>query len=150
MSEALRTLILTAVASGAVLGWLSIRTARTDPTSPRRLVAELRLAQLAAVTLVFVAGAYLGFAAGAEHQAGTGLDVALALGFFVVGALAPSRDPREALTVLGLAFAGHAVVDVLHRPGALPVGVVPDWYLIGCAVFNVVVGGLCYLPMFKR
>ena len=150
MSEALRALILTAAASGAVLAWLSIRTARTAPTSPQRLVAELRLAQLAAVTLVFVAGAYLGFAAGAEYQAGTGLDVALALGFFIVGALAPSRDPREALMVLGLAFAGHAVVDILHRPGALPVGVAPDWYLIGCAVFNVAVGGLCYLPMLKR
>ena len=54
------------------------------------------------------------------------------------------------LIVLALAFGAHAVVDILHRPGALPVGVVPQWYLVGCAVYNVALGALCYLPLLRR
>ena len=139
-----------AVASAAVLMWLTVRTIRLDAMSARRLVAELRLAQLAALFLVLVAGAHVGFAVTAESQTGTGLDIALALGFLVVAALATTRDPREALTVLALAFLAHAIVDVLHRPGALPSGVAPEWYLVGCAVYNLGLGAVCYAPILRR
>jgi hypothetical protein len=30
------------------------------------------------------------------------------------------------------------------------VGVVPQWYLVGCAVYNVALGALCYLPLLRR
>ena len=150
MSDALRALLVTAVASGAGFAWLSLRTLRIAGAAPNRLGAALRLAQTAALLLVFVAGAYLGFTAAAAPSAAGGLDVALGLGFFVVAAHAPTRDPREALIILALAFLAHAVVDILHRPGVLPVGIVPLWYLTGCAVYNVVIGALCYLPLLKR
>lgn len=150
MSDVLRALLVTAVASSASFAWLSLRTLKLDSNTPSRLVAELRLAQIAALLLAFVAGAYIGFAGMANATAGGGLDIALALGFFVVAASAPTRDPREALIILAIAFVAHAVVDILHRPGALPVGIVPQWYLIGCAVYNVVIGALCYLPVLKR
>ena len=77
MSDALRALLVTAVASGAGFAWLSLRTLRIAGDAPNRLGAELRLAQTAALLLVFVAGAYLGFTAAAAPSAAGGLDVAL-------------------------------------------------------------------------
>ncbi|MEC9302371.1 MAG: hypothetical protein VYA90_05545 [Acidobacteriota bacterium] len=150
MSDVLQALLVTAVASGAGFVWLSLRTLQLDTNAPSRLIAELRLAQIGALLLAFVAGSYIGFAGVASTAAGGGLDIALALGFFVVAASAPTRDPREALIILATAFVAHAVVDILHRPGALSVGIVPQWYLIGCAVYNIAIGALCYLPVLRR
>ncbi|HEV3483942.1 MAG TPA: hypothetical protein VG106_00940 [Vicinamibacterales bacterium] len=150
MSDALRT---AAVAFGALLigvAWQSIRTAAIPIASPERLVAELRLAQIAALLLVLSAGAYVGFAVAAESRPGVGLDIALALGFFVAAAWTMVRDPRQALTILALAFAAHAVVDVAHRPGWLPDGIAPRWYAVGCAVYDVAIGALCYFPILRR
>jgi hypothetical protein len=150
VSDVLQALLVTAVASGAGFVWLSLRTLQLDTNAPSRLIAELRLAQIGALLLAFVAGSYIGFAGVASTAAGGGLDIALALGFFVVAASAPTRDPREALIILAIAFVAHAVVDILHRPGALSVGIVPQWYLIGCAVYNIAIGALCYLPVLRR
>ena len=150
MSEALRTV---AVAFGALVvgvAWQSFRTARSPTSSPERLVSELRLAQLAALLLVMSAGAYIGFAVASETRVGVGFDIALALGFFIVAAATMLRDPRHALTILALAFAAHAVVDVAHRPGLLPDGIAPRWYAIGCAVYDLLLGALCYFPILKR
>lgn len=146
----LLALLVTAVTSGAGFVWLSLRTLQLDTNAPNRLIAELRLAQTGALLLAFVAGAYIGFAGVANATAGGGLDIALALGFFVVAASAQTRDPREALIILAIAFVAHAIVDILHRPGALSVGIVPQWYLIGCAVYNIAIGALCYLPVLRR
>ena len=113
-------------------------------------MSELRLAQFAALLLTLAAGAYVGIAAVHETRLGIGLDVALAVGFFVVAVVTLVRDPRPALTTLALAFVAHALVDVMHRPGLLPEGVAPRWYAIGCAVFDLYVGALCYLPLLRR
>lgn len=138
-------------ALGAGLTWQSLRTAAIPVSSPERLVSELRLAQIAALLLAMSAGAYVGLAVAHEAQPGVGLDIALAIGFFVVAAATLVRDPRHALTILALAFAAHAVVDVAHRPGwPLPDGVAPRWYSIGCAVYDVYIGALCYWPILRR
>ena len=150
MTEAFRAASLAAAALGAALTWLSIGAARTDASSPARLVAELRLAQLAALLLVLVAGAYVGFAIAHETRVGTGLDISLAVGFFVIAAVATTQDPRVALTALALAFGAHAVVDVLHRGGVLPDDIAPGWYVTGCAIYDVLIAGLCYLPVLRR
>jgi hypothetical protein len=149
-AEAIRTIGLVAIALLGMVGWLSIRAVRIPVNAPDRLVAELRLAQLAALVLAFVAAGYVGLAAARPRIQGGGLDVALSLGFLVIGMTAPLRDPREALTMLALAFAGHALVDVLHRPGLLPMELAPGWYVVGCALLNVLVSALCYLPLLRR
>jgi hypothetical protein len=105
---------------------------------------------MAALLLVLAAGAYIGFAVVRENEPGVGFDIALAVCFLLVAAITMVRDPRQALTILALAFAAHAVVDVAHRPGLLPEALAPRWYAIGCAVFDVYVGALCYLPVLKR
>src|SRR4029077_2654651 len=131
---------------GAGFTWQSIRTSSIPTASPQRLVDELPLAQMAALLLVLAAGPYIGFAVVRENDPGVGFDIALAVCFLLVAAITMLRDPRQALTIVALAFAAHAVVDVTHRPGLLPDGLAPRWYSIGCAVFDVYIGALCYLP----
>jgi hypothetical protein len=150
MSEGLRTVAIAFAGLGLGLAWYSLRTSMIPATSPDRLVAELRLAQFAALLLALVAGVYIGFAAAAEHAQGVGLDVALAVGFLIVAASTLIRDPRQALTILALAFAAHAVFDVAHRPGWLADSIAPRWYLISCAIFDVYIGALCYFPILRR
>jgi hypothetical protein len=150
MSEGLRTLLVAAVAFGAGFSYQSLRTAAIPTSSPDRLVAELRLAQIAALLLALAAGAYPGFAAMHEERTGVGLDIALSAGFFVLAAYTLTCDPRQGLTLLAIGFGAHALVDIAHRPGMLPDGIAPDWYSVGCASYDVLIGALCYFPILRR
>ena len=150
MSEALRTTLIAFGALGLGLTWQSIRTATIPTASPERLIAELRLAQIAALLLTLSAGAYIGFAVGRENDPGVGLDIALSVAFMLIAAVTMLRDPRQALTSVALAFAAHAVVDIAHRPGLLPEALAPRWYAVGCAVYDVFMGAVCYLPVLRR
>ena len=150
MKEGLRTLTVAAIALAAGFSLQSFRTAAIPVSSPERLVAELRLAQIAALLLALIAGAYLGFAAVHETRPGVGLDVALTAGFFVLAGYTLTCDPRQALTLLALGFGAHAIVDIAHRPGVLPEGIAPWWYTVGCATFDLVIGALCYFPIQRR
>jgi hypothetical protein len=150
VTEAVRTVAVASFGLAVGFTWHAVRTSFIPTTSPDRLVAELRLGQFAALLLSLTAGVYIGFAVNHENQPGVGLDVAFAVGFLVVAASTLVRDPRQALTILALSFAAHAVVDVAHRPGLLPDGIAPRWYLIGCATYDVYIGALCYLPILRR
>lgn len=150
MTEGFRTVAIGFLGLGAGLTWYAIRTTSIPASSPDRLIAELRLSQFAALLLAMTAGVYIGFAVNFEKQPGVGLDVAFAVGFLVIAATTLIRDPRQALTILALTFAAHAVVDIAHRPGLLPDGIAPRWYLIGCAVYDVYIGALCYVPILRR
>jgi hypothetical protein len=150
LTEGFRTVAIGFLGLAAGLTWYAIRTTSIPASSPDRLIAELRLSQFAALLLAMTAGVYIGFAVNFEKQPGVGLDVALAVGFLVIAATTLIRDPRQALTILALAFAAHAVVDIAHRPGLLPDGIAPRWYLIGCAMYDVYVGALCYVPILRR
>jgi hypothetical protein len=149
-NETVRAIILAALATLGMVGWMSVRALRQGVNTPDRLVAELRLAQLCAVVLALTAGSYIGLAASQETSPGGGLDVAFAMGLLVVAVLAPLRDPNEALLALALAFAAHAALDVLHRPGLLADGLAPRWFALGCAVHNVIAGAFCYAPVLRR
>lgn len=150
MSEGTRTLLVAALAFVAGFSFQSIRTAAIPVASPERLISELRLAQVAALLLTLTAGAYVGFAAANDTRAGVGLDIALSVGFFVLAAYTLTCDPRQSLTLLALAFGAHAVIDIAHRPGMLPDGLAPQWYTVGCASYDVLVGALCYVPILRR
>jgi hypothetical protein len=151
VTEAFQTIVVAFAMLGAALTWQAVRAAMVPVSSPERLVAELRLAQLAALLLSLSAGAYIGLAVAHEAERGVGVDVALTVGFFVTAAATLVLDPRQALTILALAFAAHAVLDVAHRPGwLLPDGMAPRWYSIGCAVYDVYIGALCYFPILRR
>lgn len=151
VTEGFRTILVGFLAIGAGFTWQAFRTAAIPVSSPERLIAELRLAQIAALLLVLFAGPYIGMAVIFDAQQGVGFDVAFAIGFFVVAAVTLVHEPRLALTILAFAFVAHAVLDIAHRPGwLLPDGVAPRWYSVGCAVYDVYIGALCYLPILRR
>ena len=150
MSDTFRTALVASFTMAAAFTWQGLRTAAIPVSSPERLIAELRLAQLAALLLTMTTGAYIGFAVAHENQPASGIDIALAVGFLVAAAAAMVRDPRQALTVLALAFVAHALIDIAHRPGILAEGIAPRWYAVGCAVFNVYIGAVAYYPILKR
>ncbi|HET7695928.1 MAG TPA: hypothetical protein VFK57_09495 [Vicinamibacterales bacterium] len=150
MSEALRTVLVAFGAFGLGLAWQAIRTSAIPTASPERMIAEMRLAQMAALLLTLSAGAYIGFAVGRENDPGVGLDIAVSASFMLVAAVAMLREPRQALTIVALAFAAHAIVDIAHRPGLLPDALAPRWYAVGCAIYDVFIGAVCYVPVLRR
>jgi hypothetical protein len=149
-SEASRALLLVAIAVLGGMIWMTWRTLRIPVSAPDRLVAELRLAQFGAVLLALIAGSSLGLAAVNEARSGIAIEAALALAFFSVATVAPLRDPREALTLLALAFGAHALAVISHGRGPLPDQIAPYWFTIGCALLDFFVGVLCYLPVLRR
>lgn len=150
MSESALALLVTALALTGGVGALALRTLGMPGSSPDRLVAELRLAQVAALILAFTAGTSVGLVVGQDGRTGMALEVALGIGVFIVATVAPFRDPRVALTLVALGFTAHAVLGVLHRPGMLAAGLAPQWYYVGSATQSVLLGVLCYLPVLRR
>ena len=150
MSDTFRTVLMAALTMAAAFTWQGLRTAAIPVSAPERLIAELRLAQIAALLLATTAGTYIGFAVSHENQPAASIDIALAVGFFVTAAATLLRDPRQALTILALAFVAHALVDIAHRPGLLAEGIAPRWYAVGCAVFDVYIGAIAYYPILRR
>jgi hypothetical protein len=134
----------------ASIATFALRALAAPATSPDRLVAELRLAQVAALVLALLAGVSVGLAVGHAARPEVSAEVALGGMLFLVAAIAPFQDPRLALTILALGFAAHAVTDVMHRPGLLPADLAAQWYFVGSACLDAVVGALCYLPLLKR
>jgi len=150
VTEALGVLSVAAVTLGLAVAWLAWTAIRLDTASPDRLVAELRLSQVSALVLVLVAGVYVGAAVANETIPGVGLDIALATGFFVIAALATTSEPSRALMVLAAAWGAHALVDLGHLAEVLPAAAVPSWYPTACAIYDVGMAGVCYLPVFRR
>jgi hypothetical protein len=128
----------------------AMRAFAAPATSPDRLVAELRLAQVAALVLALLAGVSVGLAVGHAPRPDVTVEIALGGMLFLVAAIAPFQDPRLALTIVALGFAAHAVTDVMHRPGLLAPDLAAQWYFVGSACFDAVVGALCYLPLLRR
>ena len=150
MTEAFRATFVGAAGLGLALGWLAWRVSRLDVRAPDRLVLELRLAQFSALLLVLAAGIYMGLALAHEATPGTGLDVAIAIGFFVAAGVVTTWEPTQALTALAMAWGAHVLVDLAHIVDLMPSTVVPSWYASGCAVYDVVVAAICYLPVLRR
>lgn len=128
----------------------SLRAHAAPASAPDRLVAELRLAQIGALVLALTAGVSIGMALAHAQRPELSIEVALGGMLFVVAAVALFQEPRLALTLVALGFAGHAVTDVMHRPGMLAADVAGQWYFVGSACLDAVVGALCYLPLLKR
>jgi hypothetical protein len=150
LTDADLALIVACVVMVLALIRLSLAASRADPAAADRLVAELRLAQFAALMLALTAGVYVGFALAHGSSPGSGLDVALAVGFLVLASVAITQEPGHALTTLALGFAAHAVVDLLHGAGTLPSNALPSWYATACAIYDVGIAGVCYLPIVRR
>jgi hypothetical protein len=150
VTDVQRILLVAALGAAAMLARVSIRAARLAAGTPQRLIAQLRVAQLGAALLLVTAGASVGLAVAHETDVAASLDIGLSVGFAVLAAAASLREPAEAITWIAAAFAAHAVFDTLHRPGFLSADMSPRWYLIGCAVYDLLVAFICYVPLLRR
>jgi hypothetical protein len=144
-SEAGRALLgggLTLIVALTVLTW---QTMRIPGQAPSRVVAELRLAQAAAVLLAFSAAFLAGLAASSPGPVAA-FDMAAAVLCCGLALMTLVRDARAALAWLAAAFLGRMVLDVVHLPGWLPT-TAPTAVLGGSAIANLIAAGLCALPL---
>lgn len=144
-SEAGRALLAGALTLVVALGVLTWQTIRIPSHAPSRVIAELRLAQAAAVLLAFSAAFLAGLAASAAGPVAA-LDMACAVLACGLALMTLVRDPRAALAWLAAAFLARTVLDLLHLPGWLATPA-PTAVLQASAVANLVAAGLCALPL---
>ncbi len=149
-TETLRALVAAFVALGGALAWLAARAGAVPGGTPERLIAEFRVVRLASLLLAVTAGTSMGLAAAYEGVPSGALDVTFAAGFVALAAVALTRDPRQALMLLAGGFAAHALIAIAHRPGWLSPEVGPRWFFIASAVYDVLVGAICYFPLLRR
>ena len=95
MTETARVLLVAAVLTGIGLAVFVQRLMRIDPAEPERLIGELRFAHWMSLTLAAVGGAWIGLAAAAGAQAGSGIDLTIAVALIVLGALTLQRETRR-------------------------------------------------------
>jgi len=134
----------TLVTALAVLTW---QTVRIPGHAPHRVVAELRLAQAAAVLVAFSAAFLAGLGASAPGPVAA-LDMACAVLVAGLALMTLVRDPRAALAWIAAAFLGRAVLDLAHLLGWLPM-VAADAVLAGSLVANLGAAGCCGLPLLR-
>ena len=146
-SEAGRALLGGAATLVIALGVLTWQTVRIPGHAPNRVVAELRLAQAAAVLLAFSAAFLAGLAASSPGPIAA-FDMACAVLACGLALMTLVRDPRAALAWLATAFLGRSLLDVLHLPGWLPLAA-PTTVLAGSALANLRAAGLCALPLAR-
>jgi len=145
VTETARIVLTAALLSGIGLGAFAWRVMRTDPEAPQRLIGQLRLAQFAAIVLAGVAAIPIGLAIGAAPGGATHLDAAIGVGFLLAAGYVLLREPRDALGIASASFVAHALVTLAHRPGWLQPSLAPRWYLVGCAIYDVYLAGVCFL-----
>ncbi len=145
MTDAARTLLVACALSIIAAITYVARMRRYEPDSHERLIGELRAANVATILLAATGASTIGFTIANGAAATAALELALALLFVGAAGAMFFREPREALWLGALAFLAHAVVDLAHRPGALSTDMIPRWFLIGCALYDGCLGGLCFL-----
>lgn len=143
MTDTARLLLTAALLSATSLGAFAWRVSRLDPAAPERLIGELRLSQFSAIALAALGAMPIGLAVVASGALAP-LDVALGVAFVTVAGYVLLRDPQDALWLVAGAFVAHALVMVAHRPGWLDPDLAPRWYLLGCAIYDVYIAGICF------
>lgn len=144
MSDTARVVVTAAALSAATLAVFAWRLLMLDADGPERLIGELRLAQWAALLLGATGAISIGLALGDLNTPLANWDAAIGILFVGIAGVVLQRDPREALLILAAAFVLHALVNIAHRPGWLAADLVPRWFSVGSAVYDVALAGICY------
>ena len=150
MTDAARTLLVACALFGIAAVTFVLRIRRHDPNSHERIVGELRAANAAAVLVAATGASTIGFTMANSAAATAALEMALALLFVGAAGAMFFREPRTALWLGALAFLMHALLDLAHRPGWLSTDVIPRSYLIGCALYDGCLAGLCFLARQRQ
>jgi hypothetical protein len=144
VTDTARVLFTAALLSASAISTFAWRVTHIDPELPARLIGELRLAQWAALILAAVGSVPIGLAVANPVISAGHLDASLGIAFVLMAGLVLQRDPREALLLVSGGFVLHAIANLTHRPGWLPVEIAPHWYTVGCAMFDVYMAALCF------
>jgi hypothetical protein len=144
-SEAGRALLAGGLTLVVALLVLTVQTVRIPGHAPGRIVAELRLAQAAAVLLAFSAAFLAGLAASASAPVAA-LDMAAAVLCCGLALMTLVRDARAALAWIAAAFLGRAILDLCHVLEWLPI-VAPTRVLVGSLLANLIAAALVALPL---
>jgi hypothetical protein len=135
--------MVAAVLSAATIVVWAAQLERLESATPARLIAQMRLAQLAALLLAASSGITAGLVVLSPAGPVVTLDTGLALMLAGLGALVMYREPRQALLLAAAALVAHALLIIAHRPGWLPPGVIPRELAVGSAAYDVVIASLC-------
>lgn len=146
-SEVGRALVGGALTLGAALTVLTWQTVRIPAHAPHRVIAELRLAQAAAVLLGFSAAFLAGLAASGPAPVAA-LDMGLAVLACGLALMTLVRDPRAGLAWLGAAFLVRGLVDLAHGLDWLP-AVAATRVHVGGLVINLWAAACCVLPLSR-
>lgn len=144
MTDTVRLLAVAGALSISALATFAWRVSRGETTGPDRLVGQLRLAQWVAVFLAATTGASIGFAATQPSVTVGTIEVTMAFAGLLVAGVVVQSEPRLGLLVAGAAFVGHALFDVAHRPGLLTDVLVPRWFIVGAAVWDLAMAAICF------
>jgi hypothetical protein len=144
VTDTARVLFTAAILAASAISMFAWRVRQIDAEQPGRLIGELRLAQWAALILAGVGTVPIGLALAHPTISTAHLDATLGLIFVLIAGLVLQRDPREALLLVAGGFVLHALANLTHRPGWLPVEIAPRWYTVGCSTFDVYLAALCY------
>jgi hypothetical protein len=144
VNELSRLLLLAAVLWGIAFGWFGWRLSRLEALDPARVVGELHLSHWAAILLAALGAIPIGLAIANDGIIAGTLDVTLGMGFIIGAAVVLRREPREALLYAAVGFVAHALFDLAHRPGWLAPELMPRWFIVGGAVYDVYLAAVCY------
>jgi len=136
-------LLVAGLLSAAALGIFAAQIERLDSATPERLIAQMRLAQFAAVLLAAVSGITIGLVLANGTGPFTTLDTCLFVIFSGLSALVVRREPRPALLLAAAGLVAHGFVTIAHRPGWMPTAPFSQWHAVGLAVYDVAVAMIC-------
>lgn len=143
MNDPSHVLLVAGVLSAAALVVFGAQIERMESTTPERLIAQMRLAQFAAIALAVVSGITCGLVLADGTGAFTTLDTCLFAVFGGVAALVIGREPRQALLLAAVALVAHGFVTIAHRPGWMPSVPFSQWHAVGLAVYDLVIATIC-------
>jgi hypothetical protein len=136
-------LLVAGLLSAAALGIFAAQIERLDSATPERLIAQMRLAQFAAVLLAAMSGITCGLVLGSGSGPFTTLDTCLFAIFGGLSALVVRREPRPALLLAAAGLVAHGFVTIAHRPGWMPTAPFSQWHAVGLAVYDLAIAMIC-------
>lgn len=145
MTDTARVLLTAGILSAVGLSAFAWRLTRPGRPAHEYLIDQLTLSQWAALLLAATGAAGIGLAVGAAATPQSLVEVLAGIVTMAAGVLVLRREPRQALLIAGVLLVLHALFDVAHRPALLTTEVVPQWWAVGTALYDVHIAALCLL-----
>lgn len=144
MNDTLRVLLVAAALSAAAVAALAWRITREDPTSPQRVVGELRLSRWVAVLLSALGAVAIGVAAAIPDASLANVEASCGVLMVGLAGIVLQREPPEGLLIATVGCAMYAAWNLAHRPGWLPDNGDMHWFRASSAVYAVCLGAVSY------